>query len=50
MNGKFIKDAVAIATKIATQAIQEDHDHNYAKAFDLYKKSLKYFIAGLECK
>ena len=46
MNGKFIKDAVAIVT----QAIQEDHDQNYPKAYDLYKKSLEHFMIGLKCK
>jgi len=44
MNGKFIKDAVAIVT----QAIQEDHDQNYPKAYALYKKSLEHFMIGLK--
>ena len=43
---KFIKDAVAIVT----QAIQEDHDQNYPKAYALYKKSLEHFMIGLKCK
>jgi hypothetical protein len=45
MNGKLIKDAVGIVT----QAIQEDHDQQYAKAYDLYKKALEYFMVGLKC-
>ena len=43
---KFIKDAVTIVT----QAIQEDHDQNYPKAYALYKKSLEHFMIGLKCK
>ena len=45
MENKFIPQAI----QIVTEAIKQDNEKNYEKAFDLYKKSLEHFMIGVKC-
>lgn len=45
MDNKFIPQAI----QIVTEAINEDNNKNYEKAFLLYKKSLEHFMIGVKC-